>query len=769
MEDFLIACAAMGNAGDEDSVKAALAGIEAVYNRLSEEGKAAVADEWASVSSYRDQVNAGVPDAGIETMALTSGEKFTVNVVKVVNGISVETKSLTVTCLQMTGHSGYNHSTNLRALANQSGFTGYTGYNWSAYTTVPSSYTTGLCPNHNYTPVHYNLTGSAPYKANETLFLFFTVSKTFTLKYNANGGSGAPAQETATDSADSHRFTVSSTKPTRAGYDFLGWSTSSNAASAGYWAGSSIDVTGTTTLYAVWQKKANEKVTLTYDANGGINPPAAVTQDKESEFIIRNKGSMTRSGYDFLGWSAIRNATEADIMPGDTFTLYMDATLYAVWKKSGPQTAEAEYTVLWYTTDGDLIRSADIRTGTVGNSVAVTDEDKTVPGYVFDAGNPGNVTEATLAPSGTSLILYFYKPVTVTWVDEDGSTILDGPKSFLKGEAEPTTDVQPTKAEDEDFTYEFDKWERSEDADGNVTYRATYTATPKKPENPGTDPENPGTDPENPGTDPENPGTDPENPGTDPENPGTDPEVPGTDPENPGTDPENPGTDPENPGTDPVDPTPVDPTPVDPTPVDPTPAPAVTPTAPVIPAGPAPAPAAAPTAQTAPAEQLPEAEAPLAAPEAAPAAAAAQETLEEEDTPLAGLGRPAWALLNLILMLCTALASVLLLVGYLGKKKKELVDDNGRRVLDAEGSPVYKWIKKRHGGWRLFSLIPAVAALIAFVLTEDMRLPMVFTDRWTLLMVLIALVQLIVCFFAKKEKETPDNNQTPGGPAPAQA
>ena len=713
MEDFLIACAAMGNAGDEDSVKAALAGIEAVYNRLSEEGKAAVADEWASVSSYRDQVNAGVPDAGIETMALTSGEKFTVNVVKVVNGISVETKSLTVTCLQMTGHSGYNHSTNLRALANQSGFTGYTGYNWSAYTTVPSSYTTGLCPNHNYTPVHYNLTGSAPYKANETLFLFFTVSKTFTLKYNANGGSGAPAQETATDSADSHRFTVSSTKPTRAGYDFLGWSTSSNAASAGYWAGSSIDVTGTTTLYAVWQKKANEKVTLTYDANGGINPPAAVTQDKESEFIIRNKGSMTRSGYDFLGWSAIRNATEADIMPGDTFTLYMDATLYAVWKKSGPQTAEAEYTVLWYTTDGDLIRSADIRTGTVGNSVAVTDEDKTVPGYVFDAGNPGNVTEATLAPSGTSLILYFYKPVTVTWVDEDGSTILDGPKSFLKGEAEPTTDVQPTKAEDEDFTYEFDKWERSEDADGNVTYRATYTATPKKPENPGTDPENPGTDP--------------------------------------------------------VDPTPVDPTPVDPTPVDPTPAPAVTPTAPVIPAGPAPAPAAAPTAQTAPAEQLPEAEAPLAAPEAAPAAAAAQETLEEEDTPLAGLGRPAWALLNLILMLCTALASVLLLVGYLGKKKKELVDDNGRRVLDAEGSPVYKWIKKRHGGWRLFSLIPAVAALIAFVLTEDMRLPMVFTDRWTLLMVLIALVQLIVCFFAKKEKETPDNNQTPGGPAPAQA
>ena len=121
-------------------------------------------------------------------------------------------------------------------------------------------------------------------------------------------------------------------------------------------------------------------------------------------------------------------------------------------------------------------------------------------------------------------------------------------------------------------------------------------------------------------------------------------------------------------------------------------------------------------------------------------------------------------------MLCTALASVLLLIGYLGKKKKELVDEDGRRVLDAEGNAVYEWIKKRHGGWRLFSLIPAVVALIAFILTEDMRLPMVFTDRWTLLMALIALVQLIVCFFAKKEQETSDNNTSnPGGPAPAQA
>ena len=151
---------------------------------------------------------------GAETTALISGEKFTVKVVKVVNGQAVDEKLLTTKCMQSTGHSGYNHSTNLRTLANLSGFSGYKGYNWNAYTTVPSTYTPGLCPNSNYASVHYNITGSAPYKANETLFLFFENSKTFTLKYSANGGSGAPTEQSATSTASSYNFTISTAEDT---------------------------------------------------------------------------------------------------------------------------------------------------------------------------------------------------------------------------------------------------------------------------------------------------------------------------------------------------------------------------------------------------------------------------------------------------------------------------------------------------------------------------------------------------------------------------
>lgn len=74
-----------------------------------------------------------------------------------------------------------------------------------------------------------------------------------TIHYDANGGSGAPADQQVV--ASSSTFTVSSTKPTRKHFDFLGWSTSRTATSASYLAGQTYPMfsASTTTLYAVWE------------------------------------------------------------------------------------------------------------------------------------------------------------------------------------------------------------------------------------------------------------------------------------------------------------------------------------------------------------------------------------------------------------------------------------------------------------------------------------------------------------------------------------
>ena len=83
------------------------------------------------------------------------------------------------------------------------------------------------------------------------------VLPTFTLDYNANGGTGAPASQTHKATSEyekSHTFTISSQAPTRDGYTFLGWNTNRSATTANYQPGGSIVVTGTTTLYAVWEE-----------------------------------------------------------------------------------------------------------------------------------------------------------------------------------------------------------------------------------------------------------------------------------------------------------------------------------------------------------------------------------------------------------------------------------------------------------------------------------------------------------------------------------
>ena len=80
---------------------------------------------------------------------------------------------------------------------------------------------------------------------------------TYSVSYNANGGSGAPGAQTKTHGAT---LTLSGTVPTRQGYDFLGWSTSSSASVPSYRYGldhsvaTSFTTNANTVLYAVWHE-----------------------------------------------------------------------------------------------------------------------------------------------------------------------------------------------------------------------------------------------------------------------------------------------------------------------------------------------------------------------------------------------------------------------------------------------------------------------------------------------------------------------------------
>ena len=76
-------------------------------------------------------------------------------------------------------------------------------------------------------------------------------AKLYTISYNANNGSGAPGSQTKVHDV---ALTLSSTTPSRSGYKFMGWSTSSSASSATYSAGGTYKSNSNITLYAVWEK-----------------------------------------------------------------------------------------------------------------------------------------------------------------------------------------------------------------------------------------------------------------------------------------------------------------------------------------------------------------------------------------------------------------------------------------------------------------------------------------------------------------------------------
>lgn len=236
-----------------------------------------------------------------------------------------DSESTTFVCQYGVDHSAssYNNHTialsDIRAAANRLSIN--SGYAVEGWTKTASR-----------NPSIYGFTGS-PTACNKGDTIYIVAkrsSSSYTITYNANGGSGAPGNTyTESNTSSTKSGTLSSSKPSRSNYTFLGWSTNQYATSASYAAGGTYNFTSDTPLYAVWQKVDN--VTLTYMDRGNLY--TTDTKATGSTFTVKDC-TNTRKGYTFLGWNASSTATTADWEANDTMTLTADATLHAVWKEA---------------------------------------------------------------------------------------------------------------------------------------------------------------------------------------------------------------------------------------------------------------------------------------------------------------------------------------------------------------------------------------------------------------------------------------------------
>ena len=146
----------------------------------------------------------------------------------------------------------------------------------------------------------------------------------YTVSYNANGGTGAPGSQTKWYGTS---ITLSSTIPTRTGYTFDCWSPSASGGSLAYSPGGTYSANADVTLYALW---IVNKYTVTYNANGGKGAPNNQTKIHGTNLTLSST-KPTRDDYNFLGWSTSANGGVV-YESGATYTNNSAVTLYAVWE-----------------------------------------------------------------------------------------------------------------------------------------------------------------------------------------------------------------------------------------------------------------------------------------------------------------------------------------------------------------------------------------------------------------------------------------------------
>lgn len=195
------------------------------------------------------------------------------------------------------------------------GFT-RTGYTFSKWNTAA-----------NGTGTSYNAGASYTANADASLYAIWNIN-TWTVSYNANGGSGAPAAQTKTYGVT---LTLSTTVPTRTGYTFLGWSTSNTATTATYAAGGSYTANAAATLYAVWKLIT---YTITYKANGGTGSDQTQTKNYGTAVTLKAASTFTRTNYTFVSWNTKADGTGTTYNAGASYATNAALTLYAIWKKN---------------------------------------------------------------------------------------------------------------------------------------------------------------------------------------------------------------------------------------------------------------------------------------------------------------------------------------------------------------------------------------------------------------------------------------------------
>ena len=255
----------------------------------------------------------------------------------------------------------------------------YTSYGWTLDGWATSSSSTSSS---------YNPGQSRSSTSTSTLSYYAISRRTVYLSYNSNGGSSVSSTSGTQywnqygNYKTSPTLTVTSTTPTRTGYNFLGWSTSSSATSASYHGGNSYtfskayNTSSTATLYAVWEAKV---IPVSLNWNGGDGGTSMIYLKYDSGWYsnssctssITSITKPTRTGWTFNGYytstsgGAMLINSSGSITASDTYySSDGTKTIYAQWKANNPAYYDEEGGY-WYVENGYMPQKKVTDSGTI--------------------------------------------------------------------------------------------------------------------------------------------------------------------------------------------------------------------------------------------------------------------------------------------------------------------------------------------------------------------------------------------------------------------
>lgn len=224
---------------------------------------------------------------------------------------------------------------------------------------------------------------------------------TYTITFNANGGTGTPPQVVSVNPGDNYTIPGNTTNLTKTNYHFVGWNTESSATTG---LASLSNIQADTTLYAIW---AIAQYTLILNGNGGrfliiqsqtyenaISGTATAGSFYSAVESLLQLATISRPGYTLLGWNTDSSATTA-LSQAQINALSGNTTLYAIWVRI--------CVVTFYgngATSGTLPASIEVLEGTTitlpGNTGGLARSGYNFLGWSRDPYSTTTITTATI-------------------------------------------------------------------------------------------------------------------------------------------------------------------------------------------------------------------------------------------------------------------------------------------------------------------------------------------------------------------------------------